>query len=326
MRTEDIIEIAESLFGGDEWPKPLNVLKGLLFVRRGFSVEDAARAAKTSAAKLRKVVGSETAVRDVLALSEPANEADELRRIRGLLGQLLLGQSAEAAFEGIYKSEIGSSSVHLVDLREKRTDTDYRLVNGHDRPIYRINIKFHGTQFRRAAELVHLSPEDCFPLATYKIFGALQKQEEEHLPYIFAIVSGSLPPAEEIGSRFDPRVLDFVLMTKHSRISRKRDIEEAAVSLLRQSAPAAFASLIQQSANAGWYVLSARKADRLLRDKLFDRVFALRIPGFNRQFARAELDMHFSLTSDMTPLNEFLRTLRSEGETKMASLLERGTI
>jgi hypothetical protein len=36
--------------------------------------------------------------------------------------------------------------------------------------------------------MVSLEPDDWFPLATYKIFGALQKQQKEHLPYIFAIV------------------------------------------------------------------------------------------------------------------------------------------
>jgi hypothetical protein len=51
-----------------------------------------------------------------------------------------------------------------------------------------VNIKFFGSTFRRAVEMVGLAPDDCFPLATYKIFGALQKQEKDHLPYIFAIV------------------------------------------------------------------------------------------------------------------------------------------
>jgi hypothetical protein len=36
--------------------------------------------------------------------------------------------------------------------------------------------------------MVKLDPSDCFPLATYKILAALQEQDREHLPYVFAIV------------------------------------------------------------------------------------------------------------------------------------------
>ena len=90
-----------------------------------------------------------------------------------MLGGLLLGRCAELAFERIYKTEMESDEFELRDLREGRTDTDYRLYNGRGRPIYRINIKFHGAQFRQAREWVGLEPRDCFALATYKINGAL---------------------------------------------------------------------------------------------------------------------------------------------------------
>jgi hypothetical protein len=57
-------------------------------------------------------------------------------------------------------------------------------------------------------------------------------------------------------------------------------------------------------------VLSARRADRLLREKLFERVYAVRVPGFARLFGKAELDMHFSLAQDLRDLHGFLRELR----------------
>jgi hypothetical protein len=76
---------------------------------------------------------------------------------------------------------------------------------------------------------------------------------------------------------------------------------------------------------AEWYVLSARKADMLLRDRLFERVYALKLRSFTRKFRGAELDMHFSLGKDLIALKDFLRTLKEEGPTKIASLLERGT-
>ncbi len=76
--------------------------------------------------------------------------------------------------------------------------------------------------------------------------------------------------------------------------------------------------------NADWYVLSARRADLLLRDKLFDRVFALKVRNFARAFRSAELDMHFSLSEDLIPLREFLGTLRTGGSQRITTLMERG--
>jgi hypothetical protein len=75
-----------------------------------------------------------------------------------------------------------------------------------------------------------------------------------------------------------------------------------------------------------WYVLSARRADVLLRRLLFERVYAVRVRAFARNYPNAELDMHFSLSQDLTPLREFLGVLRRDGLHKMLGLLERGDI
>jgi hypothetical protein len=85
-----------------------------------------------------------------------------------------------------------------------------------------------------------------------------------------------------------------------------------------------FRTNLERIMNAEWYVLSARRADKLLRALLFDRVFALRVRNFARAFGRAELDMHFSLSGDLIPLRQYLATLREEGPQKITTLLERG--
>jgi len=73
----------------------------------------------------------------------------------------------------------------------------------------------------------------------------------------------------------------------------------------------AFAGIVQdlrdRLAAADWRVLSARRANLLLTEKLFERVFAVRIRSFNRSYRNAELDMHFSLAEDMTPIQQFLK-------------------
>jgi hypothetical protein len=213
----------------------------------------------------------------------------------------------------------------LRDLREGRSDTDYRLYNGRGRPVYRVNIKFHGSLFRRAKEMVGLEPEDCFALATYKIYGALQKQTADQLPYMFVIVSVPGLTAESVGAGMPPELLSFVAHVHSAKqIPRKRQIEDSVIQALQDEQHLVFHATRTQIASASWYVLGARKAYNLLRKMLFERVFALRTRNFSRQFRGAELDMHFSLSADLTPLNTYLDTLRVSGYPRATTLLERG--
>ena len=102
---------------------------------------------------------------------------------------MLLGTLAGRCFEKSYRNIVQTDELRLEDDRLSRTGTDYRVFNVHSQPVFRINIKFHGTQFRKAVELVNLSPDDCFALATYKIHSATKKQEQEFLPYLFVVVN-----------------------------------------------------------------------------------------------------------------------------------------
>jgi hypothetical protein len=58
---------------------------------------------------------------------------------------------------------------------------------------------------------------------------------------------------------------------------------------------------------------------------LFDRAYALRVPGFAMNYRRAELDMHFSVANDLHPLDDMLRILRDDGLHGLSVYLERGT-
>jgi len=254
-------------------------------------------------------------------------EIDQKERQRAIqiLGQLLVGRAAEMAFEDIYRSEMESHELELRDIRESRTDTDYRLYNGQGRPAYRINIKFHGSLFRRAPEFVGLEPEDCFALATYKIHSSLAKQNEEHLPYIFAVVGERTLNGESVGSQIPSRYIEAAAFFHGAPKSPgKRDFEDRVVERMVQDRVAVFGRTFEAIRKADWYVLSARKADKLVHEYLYNRVFALRIRGFVRVFRGAELDMHFSLSRDLTPLHDFLAVLRAEGQAKVVTLLERG--
>jgi len=55
-------------------------------------------------------------------------------------------------------------------------------------------------------------------------------------------------------------------------------------------------------------VISATKAERLLHQLLFDRVYAIRVPRFVQA---TQVNMHFSLSQDLAPLERFLDLLNS---------------
>jgi hypothetical protein len=71
-------------------------------------------------------------------------------------------------------------------------------------------------------------------------------------------------------------------------------------------------------------VLSARRANKLLHDMLFERVRALSVRSFARNFRGAEVDMHFSLSQDMVTLPDFLAELREHGQGKVSHMLADG--
>jgi hypothetical protein len=52
----------------------------------------------------------------------------------------------------------------------------------------------------------------------------------------------------------------------------------------------------------------------------------VRVPRFTRNYRNAELDMHFSLAQDLTPLKVFLTSARERGLHGLAFDLESGEI
>jgi hypothetical protein len=323
VKEEELHQILSRLYPSTPWPKPFNLLRGKQLVTTGRSLNDAAREVGTTKARLAPFCSAVDGIGLIFGDEEP----DERTRksVRQILGNLIVGRCAEIVFERIYKEHTHTTELELRDLREGRSDTDYRLFNGRGRPVYRVNIKYHGSLFRRAKEMVGLEPHDCFALATYKIAGALQKQKNDELPYIFVVVSVPNLTADSIGAGVPAEIQDFVARVTHADdIPQKRNIEDRVVEVLQEEGHPAFESTLKQVASANWYILSARKAEILLRKMLFERVFALRTRNFSRQFGGAELDMHFSLSQDLTPLKTYLEMLREAGYPRVTTLLERG--
>ena len=160
-------------------------------VLSGESVETVARETATSKSWLAKKTASvgEHGLAGLIPHANEAHEPSVLNARRLGVAQMLLGTLAEKRFEQLSVEITGGRHLYIEDHVRTRTDTDYLLKNGNNNPVCRMNIKFHGTLFRQARNLVGLESEDCFALATYNIFNALRKQEQEALPYVFLILS-----------------------------------------------------------------------------------------------------------------------------------------
>ncbi len=238
----------------------------------------------------------------------------ELAKRRQGIAQMLLGELAERRFEAVIQEVTGGGVLRIEDHRPSRTDTDYRLLNGNDNPICRFNIKFHGSIFREAQRFVGLPPEDCFALATYKINNSLRRQEIERLPYIFLVLSVPELNAADVG-RLVPDDYVWALAV----LGGKMAVEEAIVSrLLRPDYLPQFRPIFDRMPEGQFRVISTQKASRLLLDKLFERVHALSLKGFTRKFRNAEVDMHFSLSQELTPARTFLQLLIEESPQRFA--------
>jgi len=328
----DVLSVVTEIYQGREWPRQLRLLTIPDLRAAGREVSDVARELRTTQARVREIAGSADPIAAVLRtpLSACEDEARITKAKQGL-GQMLLGTLSERAFEKLYKDKMGTTELRLEDTREGGTDTDYRVYNGSGKAVFRINIKFHGSPFRNARELVGLEPEDCFALATYKINQAIRRQESEFLPYVFVIVGVPGLRGEAVGARLPGRLVRFAALVLASGLEGKRSIEDAIVRhLVDDEQPAEVRAVIAEIAAQlmvrPWLVLSARRADRLLREQLFERVFALRVRAFTSHYRRAEVDMHFSLTHDLRTLEYFLDALREHGLQGVVLRLERGDI
>lgn len=329
---DDLIASATRVYGVADLPKPFSWLQAAIRVQAGENLVAAAREIRSTTTKVLAVTDADDPIRAVFGMDLPsAGQADLLDRARQGLGQMLLGTLAERRFEEFYRDIVQPDELRLEDNTLGRTDTDYRVFNGRDRPVFRINIKFHGTPFRKAPELVGLAPDDCFPLATYKIHSATIKQEEEFIPYLFVIVSVPGLAGDRAGAVVPENVAHLASLYMRSSQPRKRDFEDLIVRHLIEAdqeatVAAAITDIRERIGAAPWRVVSARRADRLLHDLLFDRVYAVRVRGFASNYRRAEVDMHFSILNDLTPLEELLVLMRDHGLQGLTVRLERGDL
>ncbi len=301
--------IEEVLRGETVRDRDIRLVRGVARILRG---DDSAQVAPQLKLQRRGLEATVDGVRTkglaTFQKFDATPDPKSLGKKRNGIAQMLLGTLGERRFEEVIREVTGKGALSIEDHRPSRSDTDYRLLNGGGKPVCRLNIKWHGTFFRDAKRYVGLEPNDCFALATYKIRNALRREDQEDLPYVFVVFS---VPNLIIGDveQLVPQEYAWSLAV----VKGKRAVEEAIVERLR--APdylAQFSPVYDRMRQGQFRVISVQKAHRLLHEKLFERVHALTLKGFTSRFRNAEVDMHFSLTEDLTPVQKFLEMLTTE--------------
>lgn len=254
--------------------------------------------------------------------------SDEIPRNRGIrqiiaVSRVLGGEAVKVVSAELHLQRRGlEAAVAAVRDRGLAGLTSYEeRVTEHRSPICRLNIKFHGTLFRESRRFVGLEPEDCFALATYKINAALKRQQEERLPYVFLVLSIPELNAADVGRLVPDGYVWALAVIDEGRMA----VEEAIVRrLLAAEHRDQFRSIVERMPEGQFRVISAAKADGLLRANLFERVHALSLKGFTRRFRNAEVDMHLSLSRELTPVRTFLELLVADSPQRFAIRLYTG--
>jgi hypothetical protein len=140
---DDLLGLIGRLYPEDA-PKPFLLLQGVTRIKAGKDAGQEARSVHSTKKRLEGVAAAADPIEELFGCNlASAAEAVAMRRPQEMIGQLLLGELAERAFERIYKETMGTNELILEDAREARNETDYRVLNGQRRPVFRINIKFY---------------------------------------------------------------------------------------------------------------------------------------------------------------------------------------
>src|ERR1700674_4298258 len=133
---EEVLGVIEKLYPTQGAPKEFLLLQGVAQVQGGAEPREIARRVRTTQANLMRLAKSDDPILTIYGMSYDAAGSSPVNvKARRGIGQILLGQVAEEAFELIYKRALGTHDLVLEDARGARNDTDYRVFNGLGRPV-----------------------------------------------------------------------------------------------------------------------------------------------------------------------------------------------
>ena len=111
---DELLDLLLAVFPDEPPPKPFNLLWATALIKnQGGELPIAARRAKVAPRRLASVLEAQDLLAASLGSSLPAIELDLETRTRQSLGQLVIGNLAERAFEEIYRESIGTTELEL---------------------------------------------------------------------------------------------------------------------------------------------------------------------------------------------------------------------
>lgn len=241
---------------------------------------------------------------------------------------------AEDLFDALAWSVLRSIGMRIEDRRAECSETDFGVVDtASKKDACLINVKVHSSQFEGAERFVGLTPTDTFALALYKILMGFKYQKEKEIPFFF-VVSVRWRIVEEVMRlirREDQKLVHLIFQTRARGKKRAEDaLVDNIVAGFREKNE--WNTLLQDLKNAGTHVvLSAQRAMNLFIEKFETRCPALTLGQFAAKFRGrrglpAEINMHFSISQEMTPIAVFLDLLQRERGRDLWVRAQRGEV
>jgi len=234
-------------------------------------------------------------------------------QVPSLLLNLILGRLGENYFERLIEERLPgmelrshTAAPQLIERVERKYGiTNYDVLLEGEK-LFHVNIKVHATQFREARRMVGLDPENCFPLAVYKILSGLGEQRRTGILFVF-LVFIRWDMRETVSRHVEG--LERSLQERIAGVFRRRDRakQDDLVNDLvaRWEEDGTWQGLLKELEESEQRVISPEKALQLLIENI-ERCPALVIPRF--RFA-GEINMHLAIREEMTDLEDFLRAI-----------------
>jgi len=318
----------QEVFGDERLWEPMSRLKAVLMYAEGKSLAEVSRAVGRNQSTVRGWIRDFE--REGLRGLYPLGVA---KRSSQIFANLLVARLAEDFFIELIGPKLRTFGLTYQDRRSEYTETDFSVMDRGGREVFLVNVKVHSSKFEQANRFVNLDPEDTFPLALYKILMGFKYQKDTGLPFLFvvSIMWGIVEQVVGLIQPEDREIVELVFQTRTRGKKRAEDrLVDSLVDKLRKSSK--WATLLSLLQHKGQHrVLSAQKGLSIFMDRFEERCPALTIGQFTSKFGGrkglpAEINMHFSISSEMAPLDRLLDVLTDEGVQGLIDAVRTGEI
>ena len=309
-----------AVYGDEAIWRPMARLNAVVLSLDGKSPKEIADAVKKSVSEVRSWLRDygERGIQGLFPLDE---DRILTKRSLQLFSNLLVARLAEDLFGSLLGDELPKIGLKAVDRRAQYSETDFGIVESESgRDVMLVNVKVHSSLFEQAQQFVGLGPTDTFPLALYKILMGFKQQKQLGIPFLFlvSVKWGIVDEVIKLVDQEDEKIIHLIFRTRTPGKRRAEDkLVDSLIAKMHQTSR--WSKLLAVLEKDGDHrVISAEKALSVFMDKFETRCPGLSLRAFSSKFAGrrglpAEINMHFSISREMTSIAEFLAALRQHG-------------